>query len=80
MPVEPAHVLQELAARGKRMAPTPEQLAELELLVAQTALPEEGNFAQEIRLLHQIADTYMVEPPEPTPPKKAKKEKVKNNG
>ena len=40
MPVEAAHVLQELAARGQRMTLTPEQLAELELVVAETALPE----------------------------------------
>ena len=79
MPIEVAHVLQELAARGKRMTPTPEQLAELELVVAETALPESAIFAEEIELLHQIADTYTVMPPE-DPPKKAKKEKVKNNG
>ena len=71
MPVETAHVLQELAARGKRMAPTGENVAKIESFLAKQPMP--GDFMGELALIHQTADA-MLAPPE-DPPKKAKKEK-----
>ena len=76
MPVEPAHVLQELAARDMRMAPTPENVAKILAFLAK--LPAPTNFMGELALIHKAADA-MLAPPE-VPPKKAKKEKVKQNG
>ena len=76
MSVESAHVLQELAARGKRMAPTGENLARIEVSLAKAEVPTD--FMGELALIHQTADA-MLAPPE-DPPKKVKKEKVKEDG
>ena len=77
MPAEPAHVLQELAARGKRAAPTGENLAKIEDFLASQPTPKD--FMGELALIHKTADA-MLAPPKPDPPKKAKKEKVKEDG
>ena len=76
MPVEPAHVLQELAARGQRTAPDDENLARIFDWLASQPTPKD--FMGELALIHKAADA-MLAPPEDLP-KKAKKEKVKNDG
>ena len=73
MPVETAHVLQELAARNKRMAPTGENVARIEDFLASQPLPKD--FMGELALIHRAADAMLA--PSEDPPKKAKKEKVK---